>query len=287
MSNKVKIITDSTVDLMPETLKKYDIDVVPLFVNFEEESYLDGVNIDTKTLYNLVDEKKILPKTAAYTINGFYEIFKKYYDQGYDVIYTGISSKMSSTFNNANIAKNMIDEIGNRIFIVDSMNLSSGIGLTVLKAAKMVESGELSTSQIVRKMEEIIPLVRSQFAIEKMDYLYKGGRCSSIAHLLGTVLKIKPIISVRDGKMDVMKKPRGKMKVALDALLNIIEKDKEYLDGDVVMVTHSMGDEYSIYLKTELEKIIQTKEIMITNAGCVISSHCGKGTIGILYVLKK
>ena len=278
----IKIITDSTNDLEKELLEQLDIEVIPLFVNFGEESYLDGVEINTDQLYAKIDEKNELPKTAAATIFTFEERFKYWVEKGYDVIYTGISKQMSRTFENAYIAS---QEFEGKAFVVDSMNLSTGIGLLLLKACKYRDQG-LSAKEIVANLERDRHLVLSQFAIEKMDHLHKGGRCSSVAALLGTVLSIKPIIAVREGKMHVQKKPIGPMRKALDTMLKQIIADKDRLDLDHILLTHSKADKSNEYLLAKLKEEFPNVNIVNTNAGCVISTHCGVGTIGILYMVK-
>ncbi|MGM9970488.1 MAG: DegV family protein [Anaeroplasma sp.] len=282
--NKVKIITDSTNDLSPEIIESLDIEVIPLFVNFGENSYLDGVDIDTPKLYKEVEARGQLPKTAAIDIITFINVFTKYVNEGYDVVYTGISKQMSRTFENAVLAANEFEK--GRVYVVDSMNLSTGIGLLLLKACKDRDNG-LSALDIATNMEKNTKLVLSQFAIETMEYLHKGGRCSGIARFVGTLLRIKPIIQVRNGRMSVMKKPVGKMKVALDAMIKQIVEDKERLDTDHILITHSMAYESCNYIKSKLEKEFVNVDIICTLAGCVISSHCGQGTIGILYMVKE
>ena len=283
--NKVKIITDSTCDMGADLAKKYDVEVLPLYVNFTDESFKDGVNISTEELYKLVEKKNELPKTAAIDIVTLEETFKKWLDQGYDIIFTGISKSMSRTYENAVMAKDELE--ANNIYIVDSKNLSTGIALTVLKACKYRDEG-LSAKEIVDKMLEITDKVKAQFGIETMDYLHKGGRCSSVAKLFGTILKIKPIIFVRDGKMSVGMKPIGKMKVALDKMIDMFLTDYRNgnVDRDKVFITHSIAIESEKYIRERLEAEVKDMEIISTVAGCVISSHCGKGTIGILYITK-
>ncbi len=283
--NKVKIITDSTCDLSKDIIESRDIEVLPLYVNFGDESFKDGVNITTEELYKLVEKKGELPKTAAIDIVALTDSFKKWLDLGYDVIFTGISRQLSRTFENAIMAKDELES--DRVFIVDSKNLSTGVALTVLKACDYRDKG-LSAKEIVDEMEAVTDKVKAQFAIETMDYLYKGGRCSSVAKLFGTLLKIKPIIFVREGKMTVGMKPIGKMKVALDKMINMFLED--YKAGNVVrdrvFITHSIAIESEKYIRERLEAEVKDMEIISTVAGCVISSHCGPGTIGILYITK-
>ena len=282
--NKVVIITDSTNDLDAKTIADNEIEVLPLYVNFGEDSYQDGKTITTEELYGLVDAKGELPKTAAVSIATFIDIFQKWVDLGYDVVYTGIGRKLSRTFENAVMAAEEVGE--DRVFVVDSMNLSTGIGLLVLKACEYRKQG-LDAKTIASKLEKDRTLVRSQFAIETMDYLHKGGRCSGMVKLVGTVLKIKPIIAVIDGKLEVVNKPRGKMKVALDAQIAQLVEDLPRLDKSRVIITHSLAFEYRDYIAEKLKEIIPDVPVLSTVAGCVISSHCGKGTIGILYMLNE
>ena len=276
----VKILTDSTNDLPLDVIKKLDIEVIPLYVNFGDESLKDGVDIKTEELYKRVSSNGVLPKTAAITIGDFETVFKKYLDMGYELVYTGISGAMSSTLNNARIAIENLDA-QDKAYAIDSKNLSTGIGLLLFKACKDRDLG-LNAREIAANIEKNTDYVLSQFAIEQMEYLHKGGRCSGVARFAATVLRIKPIIEVRGGKMDVQAKPIGKIKVALDRMLKQLISDKDRLDKDHIIVTHSMADESAKYL---IAKIKEEFKDYSTIAGGVIASHCGPGTIGILYMV--
>ena len=284
--NKIKIITDSTSDLN-YLYDELDIKVLPLSVIFGDKAYLDGVDINTQDIYDKVKENGILPKTAAIVPSVIIEEFKKWYDEGYDVIFTGISSKMSSTYQSAVLAAKEVDESGERIFVVDSGNLSTGIGLLLCKAAMDRDKG-LSAKEIVANMEYNVKRVKAQFAIETMEYLHKGGRCSGVARIFGTLLKIKPIIFVRDGSMTVGKKPLGKMTTALNAMLKMLEEDKEKnnVDPEFIFVTDSIAEESRAYLVPKVKELFPNSKVYSTVAGGVIASHCGPGTIGILYICK-
>ncbi len=282
--NKIKVIVDSTMDLTKEYLKENDILVLPLGVTFGEEVYKDGVTITVDELYSKVKETNKLPKTSAISTQELYDAFKTYLDQGYDIFYTGISSKLSSSYNNACVARDELDP--SRILVFDSCNLSTGIGLQVCKAVEMIKQG-FNLKQIEEKLTEIRPLVRAQFLIEQMDYLYKGGRCSSLSYFLASALYMKPIIRVIDGGMKVFKKPIGKTIKACNALLDIFKKDLENMDTSLVMITSTAAPASEKYLYEEVKKYIKEENIMVTHAGSVISSHCGPGTIGILYIMKQ
>ena len=286
--NKVKIISDSSCDLSQELLKEFDIEIIPIYVIFGDKEYIDGVEIKTEEIYKKVEETNMLPKTSAITQFQFEEVFKKWVDLGYDVIFTGISGKMSRCYQTAILAQKEIDPDGNRIFVVDSMNLSTGIGLLLLKAAKDRDNG-LDAKTIAKNMEYNAKRAKVQFAIERMDYLHNGGRCSSTAKIFGTLLKIKPIIFVRDGAMSVGMKPLGKMKVALDKMYKMLEEDlkKDNVDPEFIFVTDSIAPESREYLLPKVKELCPNSRVLTTIAGGTVSSHCGPGTIGILYICKE
>ena len=281
--NKVVIFTDSTSDLMPETIKEFDIHVIPLYVNFKDESFKDGVDMTPTLLYERVEKTNVMPKTSAATVKDFVDAFKPYIDDGFDVFYTGISSKMSVNMQNVLAAAQELGE--DRIYVSDSLNLSSDIGLLVLKACKFRDEGK-SAKEIKELVDELAPKVKGGFVIKSMDYLYKGGRCNSMQKIFGTILKIKPFIRVKDGSMFVYKKLRGKFTSAIDFMIDEAIEDLPNMETDYIMVTHSLGDEYAKYIIERLQEKTNIP-IMETFAGCVISSHCGRGTIGILYILKE
>lgn len=282
--NKVKIIVDSSVDLTKEIYQKYDIDVLPLNINFDWTSYLDGVDITTEMLFQKVAEKGKLPRTSACSPFIISESFKKYIDKGMDIIFLGLSSTFSSTFQNALIAKSEFPN--DRIFLIDSMSLSSGTGLLVLKAAKLVEENK-SAKEISEELKRLVPNVVAQFTIDELEYLYKGGRCSGVSKLFGYIFNVKPYIKVIDGQMIVYKKPRGSMKIAIDEQLDDVKKSLDKIDKSAVIITHSLIDDDLLdYTKTKLSEMIDKNSIIVTTSGCVISSHCGKGCIGILYITK-
>jgi DegV family protein with EDD domain len=251
-------------------------------VNFKAESYKDTVEISTAELYQKVDELGVLPQTASPTPADFINAFKPYIDEGADIVYIGLSSQLSSTIQNAILAAQDFPE--GRVNIIDSLNLSTGIGILVMKAADLKREG-LSAYEIAQLIKQMIPKVRTAFTIDTFEYLCKGGRCTAIQGLIGGIFKIKPITRLVDGKIMLYDKQRGRKK-ALLALLQEIRNDKEILDDSRVFVTHSFAEEAAVKLKQELLNTIQAENILITNAGCVISSHCGKATIGIIYMIK-
>lgn len=281
MANKVIIASDSTCDLSKELIKEFDVKIVPLHINFDEKSYDDNIDINLEMLYRLVDEKNELPKTAALTPGEFYDFCKKYIDQGYDIFFSGISSKLSVSFQNALL---VASEFENRVFCVDSQNLSTGIGLLILKACKLRDQG-LSAKEIADEVSKIVPRVKSQFVINTLDYLYKGGRCSGTTRFIGSMLNIKPMIVVRKGEMTVGKKFIGSLKKSVRGMVDLFLKDIDDLDPEFVFITHTFAYDKAEYIK-EMIKDVKIEHLYETIAGCVIGSHCGPNTIGILYILK-
>lgn len=281
---KIKFITDSTCDLSEALIKEHNIEVIPLFVNFETESYKDGVELTTDAMYKKVDEKGMVPKTAAASPGMFETTFKKYIDEGFEIIYLGIGAKFSTTYQNAIFAKSLLDN-NPSIHIVDSQNLSSGSGLLLLKAAKYKAEGK-DANTIVSLLEKDRLRVRTSFVIDTLEYLHKGGRLKAISAFVGTMLKLHPIIKVVDGEMTIGKKPRGKMGNGIKYMLKDVLKDEGNIDPDFLMITHSQASDYVDMIKSELDDF-DIETIYETQAGCVISSHCGAGTIGILYLVKE
>jgi DegV family protein with EDD domain len=276
----VKIITDSCCDLTQELISQFDIDVIPLSVFVDNANYLDGVDISSEQLFESVKKTGVLPKTSAPSVAAFSRVFEKYPE----FIYISISSKLSASYQSAHVALSELSNVKGEI--IDSYNLSTGIGLLVLKAAELSQQGK-TLAEITARIKALVLKVNSSFMIDTLDYLYMGGRCSSMAHVVGSILKIRPIIEVRaDGTLGVREKINGSRKKCLDALLDSFSKKKDSIDPARVFITHVVCEEDAEYLKSELEKILSIKEICITTAGSTISSHCGPGTVGILFFTK-
>lgn len=285
--NKVKVIADSTIDLSPELIKEHGIVILPLHVAFEHDShdYHDGVDVDSKKVYEKVEESGVTPKTGAINVAEFLEYFKPFIEQGYDIIFTGIGSKLSSTYQNAIVASNEFP--AGRIKVLDSGNLSTGTGLLVLKMCKYRDEGD-SLDEIFEKTSELVPLVSAKFCIDTLTYLYKGGRCNGMTMIVAHALHIHPVAKMVDGKLIVYKKPRGPYEKAVDEQIHEFKNDLKNMDTSCVFITHSGRiDGFDQYVYERISKFIDPKNIHITEAGCTVCSHCGPKTIGILYILKK
>lgn len=279
---KIRIVSDSTCDLSPELIEKYDVTIIPLCIILGEKSYFDGVDISPEQIYEWSDENKTTPKTAGITFDKLDEIVKPLFESGDDIIYIGISEDMSSTCNTARIYGE--DEEYERFFVINSKNLSTGIGLQVLRACELRDAGK-SAEEIVSEIEGARDLVRASFVVaDKLTYLARGGRCTAVTALMANALKLHPEIVVREGKMGVGRKYRGKTSVAVSAYVDGLMPALEKADPRRVFITHSGCDDEIIgEVKEKLVALGRFEEILITQAGGVISSHCGPNTLGVLF----
>ena len=279
----VKIISDSTCDLSKELIEKYDIEILPLHIMLGEEEYEDGKSITPDEIYKWSDEHKTTPKTSAAGITQVVDAYRPYLEQGREIVSFSISSEMSTTNNVMRMAALEL-EAEEKVFVIDSANLSTGIGLLVTEAAMMAQEGK-NGAQIVARMEELKPLVKASFVVDTLTYLYRGGRCSGLAAMAGGMLKLHPKIVVENGKMKPEEKFRGKIAKVIMDYVRSMETDLKNAKKDRVFITHSGCDETIISeVKAYLEDMNHFDEILVTRAGCVISSHCGPGTLGVLFI---
>lgn len=279
--SKIKIFGDSTCDLPEEILKSYDLAVMPLPVIKGEESMLDGVDIVPDDIYAYYETTGKLCKTAAPGMHDYLEFWKPWVEQGYDIIHFHISAEISGAYNFARLAAN---ELGH-VYPVDSRVLSTGIGLLMLEASDLRAEGR-TAEEIVDVIEQRKNNYQTSFLVDVVEYLWKGGRCSSVAALGANVLKLKPRIDLADGKMISTKKYRGKTEKCFEKYADDLLKDKTNISPKYIFVTHSGIDESIIQLAVNKIKEYQPQieHIFITRAGCTISCHCGPGTLGILYL---
>lgn len=279
----IQIISDSTCDLSKELLEKFHIAVLPLHVHMGEEEYEDGVNITPDELYRWSDANKTTPKTAAASLETTMKLFKSYADEGKEIISFCVSEDMSTTGNVMRLAASELGLEG-KVHVVNSANLSTGVGLLVLEAAQMAQEGK-SASKIVERMEQLKPKVRASFVVDTLTYLHRGGRCSSVAALAGGVLKLHPRIAVENGKMDAGKKYRGKMQSVIMSYVKDMEDNLKNAVSKRAFITHSGCDDAIVdMVKEYLQNLAVFEEICVTRAGSVISSHCGPGTLGVLFI---
>ncbi|MBR2460794.1 MAG: DegV family protein [Clostridia bacterium] len=282
MEKKVLIASDSTTDLNSELIERYGVKTVPLTVNLGEKSYVDGVDVDPDMIYRYYEENGRLPKTAAPNVVDFTDFFGKYTSEGYDIVLFTISSEMSSTYNNARLAAEEFEGV----YVIDTRNLSTGGGLALVTAGDMAAKG-CSAREIAEYCAALTNRIDASFVIDNLEFLYKGGRCSALAALGANLLKIKPCVAVRNGKMGVIRKYRGRYESVLEKYVLDQIGDVSEVEPDHIFVTHAGCDPTVNQRCVDIVKSLgYFKEVHLTRAGCTISSHCGRNTLGVLFIRK-
>ncbi len=282
MSKKVVICSDSTTDLGGELIERYGIEILRLSVNLGGKVYTDGLDIDPDMIYRHYEANGELPKTAAPNIAAFCSFFEEQTNRGNAVVFFTISAEMSSTYNNARLAASNYPDV----YVVDTRNLSTGGGLLVVAAAEMANNG-LSAAEIVRECAALTEKVDASFVIDNLEFLHKGGRCSAVAALAAGVLQLKPCITVRGGKMGVAKKYRGKFARVLQQYIADRIGDASDINTARVFVTHAGCDKEIVEQCVEQVKAAAPwGEVHVTRAGCTVSAHCGRNTLGVLFMHK-
>lgn len=281
--SKIRICADSTCDLSPELIEKYNITITPLQIFLGDKDYTDQKDIFPQTIYDYVAKTGIRPKTAAVSVGTYTDVFTELKKDCDEIIHFTISSEMSSCYQNAKLAA---EEIGG-IYVVDSRTLSSGIGHLAIEAAIMAQDETKTGQEIFDYVTSLVDRLNVSFVINSVNYLYKGGRCSGVAAVGANLLKLKPLIEVHSGKMDMAGKYRGNMKdVVKKYILDRLTLPDVKFKRDRIFVTCTCTD-YDLpnYAKEIVESLGLFDEVLITIAGSTVTSHCGKDTLGILYIM--
>lgn len=275
---KIAISLDSACDLSKELIKKYDFKIIPFGVNLGDKFFYDG-EIFPEEIFEYADNNKTLPKTNAVNEEAFKEHFAKILNDYDAIIHFDISSEMSSAYQNAvNASKNF-----KNVYVVDSRTLSTAISLEAIYAKKLTETMD-DPAKIVELVKKRIPAVQASFIIERLDYLYKGGRCSGLALLGANLLKIRPEIEVLNGNMKNTEKFRGKMADCVTKYCRATLEKYNHPDKSVIFITHSVADKELVDAAKAVVSEYGFENVYETTAGCTVSSHCGKNTLGILYI---
>lgn len=278
--DKIKIITDSSADLPRELFDKLDIEVLPLLINFGEESYRDGVEITIEELFTKIEKGDAFPNTSQVTPNRFEEAYRRYLDEGYKIISIHLSSRMSGTYNSACLAKKMIES--DDIHVIDSQTVTSGLGLLAYRAAILRDKGK-SVNEIISDVEEKKSYICSSLSFESLDNLVKGGRIPKTVSVVTGVLGIKLILEVKDGLMSVKDKVRGSKK-AVKRILKDIEKYGYLEDMPIVLLNVNNEDVYnSIKIHFDEKNI----KYIPAEVGCTVGIHSGNNVTGVFFFAKK
>lgn len=275
--DKIKIITDSTSDLPLKLLIENNIEALPLLVSMNGGTYRDGIDINLDELLNKMNSMDEFPGTAQVNPQRFYDCYKRYLEDGYKIVSIHLSSKMSGTYQSACMAKNMIET--DDIVIIDSCNVTSGLGLLVLKACRLRDEG-LDIFQIEKEIKMAIPHVKSVLAFETLDNLVKGGRLSKTAGIIGNILGIKPILAVENGEMALKNKIRGSKKAIKYILDYVSNVGIKY--GEVAILLHVHNKDILDILREDLNE--ENREFIECEVGCVVGVHAGPGACGVFFI---
>ncbi len=280
----IKVTSDSTCDLSPELLSRYDITLTPLSVIKDGVSFLDSVDITPADIYRHVDNGGALCSTSAVNVDSYRKVFKEFSSKYDAVIHITIGSLFSACYQNATIAAANFPNV----YVVDSMNLSTGQGHLVIEAAELAQKG-LSGVEIASQLNALRSRVYASFILGRLDYMQKGGRCSSVVALGGKLLRIKPEIAVTDGAMKMVDKFRGSFDKCVEKYVKEILKDQKDIRLDRIFITHSTVEETAVEAAREtIKKYSDFKDenIYVTTANCTVACHCGPGTLGVLFMTK-
>ena len=280
MNKKVLITADSTCDLSEELRERFGVKIIPLTIVLGEESFLDGNGFTVDDIYARYHKDGTLPKTAAPGIQQFIDFFTPYVEQGYEIVHFDISSELSATYNTACIAA---QELGG-IYCVDTRALSAGVGLLAIEASECRDRG-MSAEEIYEHVSALVEKVDTSFILDTLEFMWKGGRCSGVAALGANLLKLRPALEMKNGKLEVYKKYRGNINAEYRQYIKERLAGKSVRPGHVFIV-HSgeVSDETIAELESFVRELIPVTEFHRGTAGCTISSHCGPKTLGVLFL---
>ena len=282
MSKPVVITCDSTCDLPDELKQRYDIRVIPLTIRLGEESFLDGVEFTTADIYARYRADGTLPKTAAPGIQQFTDFFSEILDTGAEIVHLDISSELSGSFNNACIAAEELEGV----YTVDSRTLSTGVALLAIEGAECRDKG-MSAADIAEHLRAMTDKVDTSFVLNTLEFMWKGGRCSGVTALGANLLRLKPALEMRDGKLSVYKKFRGNINSVYRQYAKERLGSAEIRPGHVFVTDSGEVPEETLNeLKDMVRKAVPGAEIHSAKAGCTITSHCGPKTMGVLFLRK-
>ncbi len=284
----IRIYADSTNDLQKEIIEKYNIKIIPLYVNMGSKTYTDWVDITPDEIYEWSDANKTTPQTAAFSIGDAEEALRGAMAAGEDVLFFGISSHLSASCNVFRLAAESLG-YSQHVAVIDSKNLCTGIGLLMLKAIKLLESGMDDLFEVARRVEEYVPYVRTSSVIETLLYIHRGGRCSAATALIAGALKIKPKIVVENGRLGVGKKYRGKQSDVIRKYYDDLLPELLKADTDAVYVSHTgrLPQEIIDEIAGKVRALNRFKNVYVTRAGSVVTIHCGPGTLGVFFMADK
>lgn len=278
------ILTDSTADLSPEFLIKEDVSSIPLFVRFEDDVYKDGIDITPEELYKRVRETKEVARSTGLRSGDFHNAFNKYIKRGYDIVYIGIGSNLSSTIQSALIARQELET--KQVYVVDSKGISAGLGLLIQKAVELRNEGK-SAETIKKTLDELVPRIHLIYMVSDLELLKKNYRMRSFKSRLATLFKSKPIIKMINDRIELYKHPFGKFEKKLVTFVKLIEKQTKHHDITSLVITHSVSENIAQVGYDLIKQRLKPKSITMHQLGCVLGAQIGEGAFGCAYIMNE
>ncbi|HAX03315.1 MAG: hypothetical protein A2Y45_00860 [Tenericutes bacterium GWC2_34_14] len=282
--NKVVILTDSTADLSRMYTIEQDVSVIPLFIRFEDEVYKDGVDISIGELFTKVDEKKEVARSTGLRSGDFHNAFNKYIKRGYDILYIGIGSNLSSTIQSALIAKQELE--AKNIYIVDSKSVSAGLGLLVMHAVELRKQG-LDAQKMKKKLDELVPRLHFYYVLSDLDLLYQTSRITPFKLKLAKLTHLKPIVTMVNDRVEMIYRSFGSIEHGVHKMMYFIEKKKKHQHFMKMMITHSLPDEQADTCYEYIQKHLKLEKLYMNPLGCVLGASAGRNAFGVAYLLKE
>ncbi|MDY4429968.1 DegV family protein [Evtepia sp.] len=280
MSKPVYITADSTCDMPPELQERFNIKIAPLHVNIGTDSYLDGVNFSSDTIFERYEKEKLLPRTAAVSPQEFTDFFTPLVEAGYEVVHLDISSDLSATYQNAVIAAEDLPGV----YPIDTRELTSSISLIIMRVCALRDEGK-SAQEIVQAVHELMPKAHTSFVIDTLEYMWKGGRCTGVTAFGANLLHLKPCIEMREGKLEVCKKYRGNIfKVYEKYIEDRLTGKKVWPEYLFITTGSALSEEEKEKLSALVHRLTDVKEVLFSRVGSTVACHCGPGTLGLLYL---
>ena len=281
MPKPVIITADSTVDLSPELKERFQIKIIPLMITLGEDHFMDdGVSFTPLDMYKRYHENGLLPKTSAPGVQEFLEFFTPLVNEGYEIVHLDISAELSNTFNAARLAAEELEGV----YVVDSRMLSTGVGLLAIEGAECRDRG-MSAGEIAEHLESLTGKVSTSFVLDTLEFMWKGGRCTGVAALGANLLKLKPGLEMKDGKLGVYKKYRGNIEKVYEQYIRERLEGKKVRPGHIFVTESGEIDPAVIEQMCALAKELSgCREVHHTMAGCTVSTHCGPKTLGVLFI---
>lgn len=280
---QVRIFADSTSDVPSGWAEEYNIGIVPLYIVYGDQSYKDRLEMTTSEIYSRYHTQGQLPQTAAPSPSDFANAFAPCVERGEQIVFISVSSKISSTYQNALIAASEFPE--GSVHVVDSLNVSGGASLLIMRAVKLATTGA-TASEIVRMVESNKELAEIEVLVNHLDFLHKGGRVSSVTHMIGSLLKIRPVLKIKEGIIYSADRYRGKTEKAIERMLNSFLDNIHKIDPELVIVAQTLAEKAADYIKSSLLEKTDIKQVQIIECGCAISCHAGAESVAIMYMRK-